>query len=54
MSSKSTETREDLANDITSKQIKQLIDERKATGATSCKVVTVKGQRILVCQYPPL
>ncbi len=47
-------TREPLADDITTEQIQQLIDERKGTGATSCEVVTENGERFLVCQYPPL
>ncbi len=54
MNAETTETREPLADDITPEQIKQLIDERKGTGATSCEVVTENNKRILVCQYPPL
>ena len=54
MNPQSRETREPLADDITKEQIKQLIDERKGTGATSCEVVTENNKRILVCQYPPL
>ncbi len=54
MNAKTTETREPLADEITPEQIKQLIAERKGTGATSCEVVTENDKRFLVCRFPPL
>ena len=54
MNSKSVETREPLADEITEEQIKQFIDEKKGAGATSCKVEKENDKRFLVCQWPPL
>ncbi len=54
MNPQSRETREPLADDITTEQIQQLINERKDTGATSCEAVTEDNKRFLVCQWPPL
>ena len=47
-------TKEELADEITPEEIQQLIDEKKAAGATSCEVVTENNKRFLVCQWPPL
>ncbi len=54
MNSQPRTTKEPLADGITEEQIQALIDERKATGATSCEVVTENDKRILVYQFPPL
>jgi hypothetical protein len=49
----STTTKEPLANELTDQEIQQLIDESKAVGATTCKVVTENNKRFLVCEWPP-
>lgn len=54
MNAENTETREPLDDAITDDQIQRLIDERVATGAENCNVLTENGQRFLVCTYPPL
>ncbi len=54
MKSQPTETKEQLADDITAEQIERLIAERKLDGTTSCEVVTEKEKRFLVCQWPLL
>jgi hypothetical protein len=53
VSAQPTTTKEPLAKELTDEQIRQLIDERKTAGATSCQVVTETNQRFLVCQWPP-
>ena len=54
MNSQPTETKEELADDITPAEIEKLKAEKKNAGATSCKVVTENDQRFLVCQWPAL
>ena len=54
MSANSMTTTEELAPDLTPAQIQLLIAERKRVGATNCTVVTEDGQRLLVCEWPPL
>jgi galactokinase/mevalonate kinase-like predicted kinase len=47
-------TKEPLDNAITQEEIDRLIAERKSAGATSCRVVTEGGQRLLVTEWPEL
>ncbi len=49
-----TVTTEELDPEITQSEIDQLIEERESVGASSCSVDTRNGQRVLVCQWPPL
>lgn len=53
MNADSTSSKEPLSDSLTQTDIQNLIDERRAQGATSCEVVTENGQRFLVCQWPP-
>ena len=52
MSAQRTTTKQPLAKELTDEQIQQLIDEYKADGATTCKVVTETNQPFLVCEWP--
>lgn len=54
MAGQAATTKEPLAPEITDEQLQKLIKEKKRVGATSCRVITEKGERFLVCEFPPL